>query len=233
MAADESANESTEDTPADEKEKLRLHVEQMLSECESKAPRVYVLEMMCVKPEASRRKRGTPRSFNAEYEFSMWPILVLVGKLAGRVWPGPERCEQGVATMSVAMIADPGKLEDLGLGGESIWLREVESDELFETEDRCLLLQPRRVREIYSDFVLGALQTRLQENHNDARLAVLQAAGELLLDELEEDLCLIPNCFSDVVEAVDEVLSESDWFGLTEAAVKALSSEVIRRVGNP
>lgn len=230
MTSDENKKDPNEEMPADEKEKIKWQAEQLLSECESSSPRVYVLEMMRVLSEKSRRKRGTFKSINSQYNFAMLPILALVDTVAHKVWRAPETIEKGIVKRAAAIVADRGKLEDLGLGGETIWLREVESDEVFETKDRSFLLQPRQIREIASDFVLIALQTRLHENWNDARLAVLHAAGELLLEDLEEDIRLIPNRFSEVVEAIDEVLSESDWFNLTKDDVISLSCEVIRRV---
>ncbi len=232
MISEEDDQDPHEEVSSDEKENLKWQVEQLLSDCESSSPRVYVLEMMRVLPEKSRRKRGRFKAINSEYDFSMLLILAMVDKVAHKVWRAPVTIENGIMNRAIAILADRGKLENIGLGGESVWLREVESDEVFETKDRSLLLQPRQIREIASDFILVALQTRLCENWNDARLAVLQAAGELLLEDLEEDIRLIPNRFSEVVQAIDEVLSVPDWFSLTKDNVLSLSGEVIRRVGD-
>jgi hypothetical protein len=67
-------------------------------------------------------------------------------------------------------------------------------------------------------------------NGYDAQLAVIHAAGELLLSHLEEEICLIPDRFGDVVETIDTVLKEVDVFALTEDAVRRLADDVIQRV---
>ncbi len=220
-----------EDVPRGEKKYLKWQFEQLLSDSESSSQRVYVLEMMSVLPEKSRRKPEKAKTINCQYHYSMLPIVALVDEVALKVWRSPVSVENGIETRMLAIVADHGKLENLGLGCESIWLRDVESDEVFEAKNRSLLLQPHQIRVIASDFVLTALQSRLPQNYNDARLAVLHAAAELLLADLEEDIHLIPSRFSEVVESIDAVLSESDWFYLTKAKVLSLSGEVVRRVG--
>lgn len=223
-------NDDSEETPEDDAELSRQAAEQFLSECEANSPRVYVLEMMTVQPKKHGRQVQFTKAITSHYSFSMLAIRALVDIASDKTWGTSTTVENGIASMEVAVVADRGILENLGLGGESIWLRAIESDELFEAEDKTLLLQPRQVREIASDFVYDALQTRLSENSNDARLAVLHAAGELLLEHLEEDISLIPHRFSEVVQVIDEVLSEVEWFELTRDSVLRLSDDVICRV---
>jgi hypothetical protein len=231
MPDEEIPTDGNEEVPVDEAELLSHTVEQLLSECEAAAPRVYVLEMMSLTKKA-RRRAGISKTINPQFNYSMYLILALVKKVAQTVWRGPETVENGIRYREVAVVAGRGAIETLGLGGECMRLREIEVDELFETEESMLLLQPRQVREIASDFVFDALQTRLTDNWHDARLAVLQAAAECLLEHLDEDMRLIPDSFSLVIEAIDEVLSTTDWFHLTKDRVLSLSDEVMRRVAN-
>lgn len=230
MGGEEKPADGGEAAPADDAEIFRQAAEQLLSECEAKSPRVYVLEMMSILPKKSRQGSGEGRAIACQYSYSMALILALVKRVAVKVWPAPKAAKHGIVNREIAILANPGVMESLGLGGECMWLREIEADELFDTEDSTLLLQPRQAREIVSEFVLDALRTRLCDNWNDARLAVTHAAGELLLNDLEEDICLIPDRFSEVVQAIDEVLSKVDWFSLTEDLVLSLSDDVIRRV---
>jgi len=233
MGGEEKPVDAGEEAREDDAELFRQAAERLLSECEAKSPRVYVLEMMSILGQKSRQRSGKGRAIACQYSYSMALILALVKRVALTVWPAPKTVKHGIVNREVAILADPGVLESLGLGGESMWLRQVESDELFETEDKTLLLQPRQAREIVSEFVLDALRTRLCDNWSDARLAVTHAAGELLLNHLEEDICLIPDRFSEVIQAIDEVLSTVDWFHLTEDLVLSLRDDVIRRVPAP
>lgn len=223
-------NEPDDKLTSIEQDKLRQDVERLLAQCEAKSPRVYVLEIMRVYASRSRSKQSRQAKVHSAYKSSMVSVIKLVNRTAVQVHPGVTTAHKNVIHRSMAILADPEKIENLGLTGEAIWLRRVDGDELFDTADNTLLLQPRDIQKVHSEFVEQALRQHLVDNWNDARLAVLHAAGESLMNELGEDLALIPDRFSEVVQAVDDVLAGVDWFSLTHDCLICLAEDVVRRV---
>lgn len=219
-----------DDMTPEEKAEMKRFVDALLSSCDGSSQRVYVLELMRISKRMTAKGRFGKCGY---YTGSVRTLLAAVKKSADRIFYAPVIDHKGIQRRSVALIGDPWKIESLGMRGETVWLRQVESDELFEPEDQWLLLRPREIVEIYSDFVKEALEQHLEMNGYDAQLAVIHAAGELLLAHLEEDIYLIPDRFGDVVEAIDAVLKQVDVFALTEDAVRRLADDVIQKVGLP
>lgn len=225
-----SEDERDDEMTQEEQEELRHEVEKLFAKCEANSPRVYVLETMRVYASRSRSKESRQAKVHSAYKASMTSVLKLLNRVAVQVHFGVAVAHRNVISRSIAVLAEPEKIESLGLSGEAIWLRKVDCDELFDTVDNTLLLEPREIQKVHSDFVEQALRQYLEDNSNNARLAVLHAAGISLMEELGEDLALVPDRFSDVVQAVDEVLAGVEWFSLTHDRIMRLAGDVVRRV---
>lgn len=225
------SQEPDDDMTPEEKAKLRKEVEKLFTQSARNAPCAFVLETMRVDCNwLGIKKPNHLVKVHSDYKHPITPVFDLIKRIALKVYWGPEEAHGNVIIQSIAIFSEPGEMENLGLTCEAIWLREVDCDELFISSDKVLLLQSRNIRIISSEFVEHALRNHLSTNGNDARLAVLHAAEECIMDELGDDLGLISDRFSDVAQTINEILADIDWFSLTREDIINLTLDVIRRV---